>query len=212
MAKRLQATVGRGAQWSEKRGACYAAYSLRSTALTYGTVPALEDVSLYMNNAMQNIGRVLRDAAVSGSAASILSTVVLSAASKHAEDSAAGALNGPSQWVWGERQAYTRRATLRHTAVGYAIHHAMSIFWATFYEAAFDRVRRSRARVSTPQILGEATAMTAIAFFVDYVVTPRRFRPGFRKHIGRGALVANYAAFALGLALTSVVRRGRKRE
>jgi hypothetical protein len=104
------------------------------------------------------------------------------------------------------------RSIRRHTAVGYAIHHAMSIFWATFYEAASGRVRRSRARVSTPQILGEATAMTAIAFFVDYVVTPRRFRPGFRKHIGRGALVANYAAFALGLALTSVVRRGRKRE
>ncbi|HEY8539436.1 MAG TPA: hypothetical protein VIL28_11265 [Steroidobacteraceae bacterium] len=143
----------------------------------------------------------------SGSAASILSTVVLSIASKHSEDSAAGALNGPSQWVWGEREAYTRRATLRHTVVGYAIHHAMSIFWATFYEAAFGRARRPLANISTARIFSEAAVTTAVAFFVDYVVTPRRFRPGFRKHISRGALVANYGAFALGLALTSIVRR-----
>src|SRR5690606_32141413 len=110
--------------------------------------------------------------------------------------------NGPSQWVWGEHEAHTRRATARHTLVGYAIHHAMSIFWGACYERVFGRSRdRDLRRVSVPQITAEAAATTMVAYFVDYYVSPRRLRPGFKKHLGGGAIFASYAAFALGLAL-----------
>ena len=37
----------------------------------------------------------------------------------------------------GEGEAFTRRATLKHTAVGYTIHHASSIFWALLHERTF---------------------------------------------------------------------------
>ena len=77
------------------------------------------------------------DAVVSGSAASVASAAALMACSKLHEGSAAGGLNGPSQWLWGESEAYTREATLRHTLAGYAIHHATSIFWGVLHEMVF---------------------------------------------------------------------------
>lgn len=148
------------------------------------------------------------DACVSGSNASVLSAIVLSICSKVEEGSAAGALNGPSQWIWGEHEAYTRRATLRHTLVGYLIHHASSILWALGYEHAFGRCRmRAIARVPSLQVATEAAATAAVAYYVDYYITPRRLRPGFRKHLGPTGIFASYAAFAVGLALTTLARR-----
>ncbi len=136
------------------------------------------------------------------------STLVLSVCSTVEEDSAAGAVNGPSQWVWGEEEAYTRRATWRHTAVGYTVHHASSIFWAVFYEHLFGRSRaRELKSVSTVQVLAEAAAVTGVAYVVDYHLVPRRLRPGFRKHIGPAAILATYVAFAAGLAVTTLQRR-----
>lgn len=149
-----------------------------------------------------------KDALASGSNASVLSGAMLSLCSKLEEGSAAGALNGPSQWVWGQREAYRRDATIKHTLVGYAIHHATSIFWASFYEHLFGRSRdRELEQVSVGQIVAEAAATTAVAYFVDYYVTPKRFRPGFKKHLGPRSIFASYAAFAAGLAVTTLARR-----
>lgn len=149
-----------------------------------------------------------KDALVSGSSASVLSAAVLSLCSKWEEGSAAGALNGPSQWVWGEREAHTREASLRHTFVGYTIHHAMSICWAVCYEHCFGRsCERDLKQVPVAQIAAEAATMTVMAYVVDYTVTPKRFRPGFKKHVGPASMFASYAAFAAGLAITTLVRR-----
>lgn len=151
--------------------------------------------------------RAFRDALISGSAASILSGVALSACSKAEVDSAAGALNGPSQWVWGEAEAHTRQATARHTAVGYAIHHLMSIFWATFHERIFGGEPKS-----APRHCVEAVATTLTAYVVDYYVAPRRLRPGFKKHLGPQSMFIAYAAFAAGLAITTIAREADRRQ
>jgi hypothetical protein len=149
--------------------------------------------------------RAARDALASGSTASIASAIVLSICSAIEEHAPAGALNGPSQWLWGEAEAFTRRATLKHTAIGYLIHHASSLFWALLHERAFCGAPRSAARHCI-----EAAATTAAAYVVDYSLTPRRLRPGFRKHLGPVSMFAVYAAFAAGLAAAAIVRnRGR---
>jgi hypothetical protein len=146
--------------------------------------------------------RAARDALASGSAASIASAIVLSICSAIEEDAPAGALNGPSQWLWGESEAFTRRATLKHTAVGYLIHHASSIFWAFLHERAFGGAAKSATRHCI-----EAAATTATAYVIDYRLTPRRLRPGFRKHLGPLSMFAVYAAFAAGLAAAAIVRQ-----
>lgn len=151
--------------------------------------------------------RVASDAVVSGSAASLASAAALMACSAIHEGSAAGGLNGPSQWLWGESEAYTREATLRHTAAGYAIHHSTSIFWAVLHEAIFGGSRR---RKSALQHCAEAVVSAGTAYVVDYHLTPRRFRPGFEKHVSPQGMVAVYAAFAAGLAIAAIAR-GRSR-
>src|SRR5688500_10932107 len=138
------------------------------------------------------------DAIMSGTAASLASAAALMAGSKIRDGSWAGGLNGPSQWLWGESEAYTREATLKHTAVGYAIHHSTSVFWAVIYEAIFGGSKKKPPL----QRCTEAIASAATAYVVDYHLTPRRLQPGFEKHVSPAGMVAAYAAFAAGLAIT----------
>jgi hypothetical protein len=133
---------------------------------------------------------------VSGAVASVASSVALMLAGKRELGDAAAPLNGPSQWVWGKHAPYRSGCSLRHTALGYAIHHLASIFWATFYERARPEKRPVAAAVLT----------SAVACFVDYKLTPERFTPGFEKRLSKRALFSAYAAFALGLAAAHVLR------
>jgi hypothetical protein len=150
-----------------------------------------------------------RAAWVSGSFGSVISTIALAVCGKIEEDSAAGPNNGPSQWVWGEEEAYTRKATLRHTAVGYAVHHMTSVGWATAHEHVFGS--RSRTPKGLLRHCLEAAATATTAYVVDYHFTPSRFRPGFKKHLGPTSIAAVYAAFALGLAMGSALHHGSRR-
>jgi hypothetical protein len=148
-------------------------------------------------------GNAARRGLASGSLASVASAAMLVLCAALENRRPLSPLNGPSQWIWGERTARRSDATLRHTAVGYAIHHASAVMWATLHEKAFDPARR---RPSTAE-LSRAAATTAIAAFVDYALTPRRLEPGFEKHLSLPSIVATYAAFALGLAAARARRQ-----
>jgi hypothetical protein len=147
--------------------------------------------------------RIAVDAIMSGTAASLASAAALMTGSKIRDGSWAGGLNGPSQWLWGESEAYTRKATFRHTALGYFIHHSTSIFWAVLHETVFGGSRRKKPAL---QHCTEAIASAATAYVVDYHLTPPRLRPGFEKHVSPSGMVAVYAAFAAGLAITAILR------
>jgi hypothetical protein len=155
---------------------------------------------------IEKLKQASRAALISGSAASAISATALALGGALEERSAAGPLNGPSQWLWGEEEAYTREPTLKHTALGYAIHHGSSLMWATMYERLFSQ---GRSQKRTARILAEAAGATAIAYFVDYYLTPKRFRPGFRKHLSDRSIFAVYAGFAAGLAACSLLARRR---
>jgi hypothetical protein len=137
-------------------------------------------------------------ALVSGSAASVLSSVALAACGKIERGTPFGPQNGPSQWLWGERAAYRRDATLRYTAVGYGIHHMSALGWATLHEKHVARLVRDKP---FPARLAAAGLTALVANVVDFQLTPRRLKPGFEKQLSRKSLFVVYAAFALGLAL-----------
>jgi hypothetical protein len=141
--------------------------------------------------------RARRDAAVSGSAASVCSALALAACGRIERGTAAGPNNGPSQWIWGEHAAYERRATLRHTAVGFAIHHVMSLGWALLHEKY---LVRGRPHLSSTHRLALGAMTAGAACFTDYQIATGRFRPGFEKQLSRPSLFLVYAAFACGLA------------
>jgi hypothetical protein len=134
----------------------------------------------------------------SGSAASVLSGVALAICGKLERNAPAGPLNGPSQWVWGESAARRRRASLRETAVGYSIHHGVSVGWATVHEKHFSSLVDGRG-LPARLVAGAVTA--GVACFMDFAVARGRLRPGFEKQLSPTSLWVVYAAFALGLAL-----------
>jgi hypothetical protein len=144
---------------------------------------------------------ILRRALVSGSAASLLSSLVLAWRGWTEAHDAAAPLNGPSQWVWGTSAPYERGFSVRHTVLGYAIHHIASIGWAAIYEAA------RWGTNAAPRTIAAAVGTAATACFVDYQLTPRRLEPGFEKRLSRKSLAFVYVAFAAGLAAAALARR-----
>ena len=143
-------------------------------------------------------------AAASGSVASVLSTIVLVAAGRRETGHPAAATNATSQWIWGKRATRRDRPTLRYTATGYTIHHLASIFWAALFERCFGWRAKS---FNVQQVIGASAAVATVAAVVDFGLTPERFTPGFEHRLSKKSLVAVYAAFATGLAVTALSRR-----
>jgi hypothetical protein len=147
------------------------------------------------------------NALLAGSTASVFSTIVMSVLGLIEERSPAGPSNAPSQWIYGERQAYRRRFSLRYTGVGFLVHHTASIGWAVAHEKLFAE-RRQKARL--PERIGHCALTAAFACFADYKIARGRLQPGFEKHLSRPALFAVYTAFALGLFAGGELTRRRR--
>ncbi|MNK10614.1 hypothetical protein D3C87_286410 [compost metagenome] len=149
----------------------------------------------------------LREGAISGSAASVLSTLALGIAGRVQAGSWTAPTNSTSQWVWGRPALHVDAATWRHTATGYAIHHTASVFWAVLHA-------RSTRALLLPNRPGPAVAaglaVAAVACLADYRATPRRFTPGFEHRLSRPAMALVYGAFGLGIALASLAWRSRE--
>jgi hypothetical protein len=140
---------------------------------------------------------------VSGSLASIASTLVVTLFSASRRGAPASGTNASSQWIWGEEAKRRETLSVKHTLTGYVIHHASALFWAAFFESWSARSRR------LPEVAAKAAATTAVAYVTDYKVVPSRLSPGFEGKVGRLGLVAVYAAFAGGLFAAHVLRSAR---
>ena len=146
--------------------------------------------------------RALQDGLVSGTVASVVSTVSLAILGKAELDKAAAPINGPSQWVWGKHAPYENRFSLRYTVTGYAIHHAASIFWASLYEKLRQRLGPPPDRTAP---VASAIVITATAYAVDFHVIPKRLTPGFEHRLSKRSLQMVYGAFAIGLAAVALM-------
>jgi drug/metabolite transporter (DMT)-like permease len=147
---------------------------------------------------MKTWREALRDGMLSGSVASLVSTVVLSQRGERENGTPYAPTNAISHWIWGERAARRDGPSARYTAVGYAIHHASSTLWAVIYEKWFgDRAERGEIVPA----LASGAAVAALACFVDYNLTPRRLQPGFEKRLSTPSLFFVYATFGAGLVL-----------
>jgi len=157
-------------------------------------------LSIKTTNTGTHWANALRDGAIMGAAASVLSAAALVAAGRREQRQWAATLNTPSQWLWGEEARHVEAPSVRHTAIGYATHHGSSVFWAVLYARY---ARGAVARRGLPAELAAGCAAAALACFVDYRLTPRRLQPGFDAHLPRKSMAGVYAAFGIGLGLAS---------
>lgn len=149
--------------------------------------------------------QALREGAVSGSLASLLSGAYLALCGTRRGEPAAP-LNAVSHWIFERRAIEQDEPSLLYTATGYLIHHAASIFWGVLHAKAWGA--RRQAKQPLPAAAGAIVA-ASVASFVDYQLTPKRLTPGFEHRLGRPEMVNVYACFALGLAVGSMLMRRR---
>jgi hypothetical protein len=146
--------------------------------------------------------QAFRKGLVSGTVASILSTISLAILGKDELGKSAAPINGPSQWIWGRYAPYENCFSLQYTVVGYAIHHAASLFWAILNERFRQDLGSSPGRTIA---IVPAIVTTTAAYVVDFYVIPKRLTPGFEHRLSRRSLVLVYGTFALGLATAALV-------
>jgi hypothetical protein len=146
--------------------------------------------------------RAARDAAVSGAAASIASTLALLACGARENRHASAPVNAVSHWVWDEDAVRQNRPSLRFTLLGYVIHHGAALFWASLYEKFLARPNDSTART-----MQKSALTAAVACVVDFKFTPRRFTPGYERRLSKQSLFLVYSAFAVGMASAGLLKR-----
>jgi len=163
---------------------------------------------------MKTWKQALKDALVSGSLASLVSTAALATRGKQETGSPFAPTNAISHWLWGDRAARHNEPDLRHTLLGYTIHHASSLLWATIYERFFTPAGQQASaqvkRNTSATLLGSAT-VAATACFVDYKLTPHRLQPGYEMRLSKKSLFLVYASFAAGLAASHIIAGYRRR-
>jgi hypothetical protein len=142
--------------------------------------------------------QVLREGAVAGTVASVLSTAVLAAVGRRQAKSAAAPVNAASHWLWGDESLRQDRATWRHTLTGALTQHAAAVLWATLYAALYGHRREAK---QLPQAVAGGIATSATAYVIDYTITPKRFTPGYEHRLDGKGMLAVYAALAAGFAI-----------
>ncbi len=152
---------------------------------------------------MTSWATTLRYAFVSGTVASATSTIALAVLARTEGKGALQPVNSTSHWRNGERAAAFSGADLAHTAVGYATHHAATVFWAVLFE----RWIGSRRPAKVLPLMQDALVLSAIAAAVDYGATPKRFTPGWEFVLSKRSMAVAYAAMALGLAAGASLNR-----
>jgi hypothetical protein len=150
--------------------------------------------------------QALREGAVSGSLASILSAAYLGWAGNRRDEPAAP-LNAVSHWFFGNRALREEEPSTLYTLTGYVTHHCASMFWAVIHAKAWGA--RPEAKKPLPALAG-AVAAAGVASFVDYQLTPKRLTPGFEHRLGKPEMLNVYACFAIGLAIGSMLMKNRR--
>jgi len=147
--------------------------------------------------------KLLGRALISGTCASICSSIVLLAAGRKDCGSALAPINAVSHWVWADRTFQEGRSSFAYTFTGYVIHHAMSVLWAICFEGVASSARSwlagGHSMLAGPLVAGVAAG-------VDLKLTPERLTPGFERKVTGLMLTAVYLAFGLALAMCHAIR------
>jgi hypothetical protein len=155
---------------------------------------------------MMNLRETLTQAAASGSAAAMASAVVAARLAIDSGSSPYAPLNAVTHCLWQNSAFAQQRLSARYSGLGAIIHWGSSVFWGVLFET----LRGERA--SPGRSISAAAATSAIAYFVDYHIVPKRVTPGFEAHIPARSFPLIYGALAIGFLLAATGRHDTARD
>lgn len=158
-----------------------------------------------MNSTTSLVTGMARRAVREGALAALLSGGSLALRGKADSGSAVAPVNAPAHVVWGDESLRRNDASVRHTAVGAALHAASAVLWAGLFEV----LQARRAKRTVANALVDAAATAAVAAVVDFKVVPKRFTPGFEHRLTKRSLWMVYGSMALGMAVGALRNRQR---
>jgi len=145
--------------------------------------------------------RTLGSAVACGTVASVVSTVSLGLLARAEGKGALKPINATGHWLNGDQAGSFTRADIAHTVVGYATHHAVTVFWAVLFE----RWIESHRPLAALPTLQHALATSVVAAAVDYGPTTRRFTPEWEFVLTKRSMAAAYGAMAVGIAVGALM-------
>ena len=144
---------------------------------------------------------------VAGAAASAATTLTVGLAGIAEQGSPWPALNSISKMVRGNHAPWRNEVSWKFTGTGALLNTAAVFSWATIYAV----LRGPRTRTDYAKAVTAGVATSALAYVIDYHIVPERFTPGFEKRLPDRSLGLIYAALALGLAASELMRPTRLR-
>jgi hypothetical protein len=157
---------------------------------------------------MKSWPQTVKDAIYSGSLANMATLLAGAWQGRRSGDSALRPVNAVSHIVCGSEAARQSSASLKYTATGVALNQAGATFWALIYERLFG----APAESSAARALAGGACVSALAYVVDYHLVPKRLTPGYEDALPPRGLVPIYAALALSLSASSLLRGSLKGE
>jgi hypothetical protein len=133
------------------------------------------------------------------------STIALALVARAEGKAASQPINATSHWLNGNQAGSFKGIDIAHTAVGYATHHAASVFWAALFEWWIGE----RRPLPAMKLCQHAVATSVVAAVVDYGATPKRLTPGWELVLTKRSMAVAYGAMAVGLALGALALQGR---
>jgi hypothetical protein len=150
---------------------------------------------------MKSWREALRDSLFSGAVATVAVVATAAALGKKYHGSARAPVGAASHVIWGDRAGDIDSQPPEVTIPGLMINGAACVFWAVLYEKLVGE------NPDATRALMTGGGVAALAYAIDYHVVPRRLTPGFELTLPPRALFGIFAALALGLGLSSRLRR-----
>ncbi len=135
-----------------------------------------------------------------GSLAALATTAAVAVCGELEKRNPIAPLNAVSHIAFGDEAANHDEPSVKFTATGAALNTVAVTSWAALSELIVGE------NPTLSQAIAGGVAVSALAYFVDYHVVPKRLTPGFEKHLSGRSLFWIYATLAMSLAGGPILR------
>ena len=151
---------------------------------------------------------IVLDALATGKLTTLVSTAAIAACGQAELENPIAPINAVSHIVFGDEAARQNDLSVKYTATGLLLHDAACTSWAALHEQLVgDAVEKG----CVPAAFAGGALVSALAYFTDYYLVPKRMTPGVEKRLSGRSLFLIYTVLAGGLAAGSLLNAKRKR-